>query len=331
MRNGWYDDCRPTSRPTGRGATWARMGSPSATDSSIRRSRSRHASGWRWLWASESERGRPDLTTMLRINSNSPSVSGQKSEMISITPWPASATPSAIASSSSARARNDGVGSPVDVRWLSVRELEKPMAPARMASAARRAHGRRVLLGRIFEAGAPLAHHVEAERAVGELCRHVHVMGSGLDGVEVRPEALPRPLDPLVQHRAGDVLDALHEGDEPVVRVGPHRCEPDAAVAHHGGGDAVPARGGHAGVPGGLAVVVGVDVDETGSDQQPVGIDLLAAGGGHRPDGGDRPAVDGHVGRLGLAAQAVRHHPAPNHQIVCHANPSLCRELVRSI
>ncbi len=73
---------------------------------------------------------------MLRINSNSPSVSGQKSEMISITPWPASATPSAIASSSSERARRDGVGSPVDVRWLSVRELEKPMAPARMASAA---------------------------------------------------------------------------------------------------------------------------------------------------------------------------------------------------
>ena len=330
MRNGWYDDCRPTSRPTGRGATWARIGSPSATDSSIRRSRSRHASGWRWLWANDSERGRPDLTTMLRINSNSPSVSGQKSEMISITPWPASATPSAIASSSPERARKRRRG--VTGRRAVVERARAGEADGAGAHGVgrQRAHGRGVLLRRIFEAGAPLAHHVEAERAVGELCRHVHVVGSGLDGVEVRPEALPRPLDPLVQHGAGDVLDALHEGDEPVVRVGPHRGEPHAAVAHHGGGDAVPARGGHAGVPGGLAVVVGVDVDETGSDQEPVGIDLLTSGGGHRPDGGDRPAVDRHVGRLGLAAPAVRHHPAPNHQIVCHATPPLCRELVRS-
>ena len=57
--------------------------------------------------------------------------------MSSTTPWPASATPSAIASSSSARARSDGVGSPVAVRWFSVRDVENPMAPARMASVAR--------------------------------------------------------------------------------------------------------------------------------------------------------------------------------------------------
>ena len=38
--------------------------------------------------------------------------------------------------------------------------------------------------------------------------------------------------------------------------------EADAAVAHHDGGDAVPRRRQQAAVPGGLAVVVGVDVDE---------------------------------------------------------------------
>ena len=56
-REGWYEDCSPTRSPTGRGATWARIGSPSATAASIRPSRSRQASGRRWLWASESDSG----------------------------------------------------------------------------------------------------------------------------------------------------------------------------------------------------------------------------------------------------------------------------------
>ena len=114
------------------------MGRPSATAASIRASRSRHASGWRWLCDSESESGTPERATMPRTSANSPSVSGQKSEISSTTPCPASATPSAIASSSSARARSDGVGSPLAVRWFNVRDVEKPTAPARMASVARR-------------------------------------------------------------------------------------------------------------------------------------------------------------------------------------------------
>ena len=44
-----------------------------------------------------------------------------------------------------------------------------------------------------------------------------------------------------MQGRAGDVLDALHQLDQPVVLVRLHRGEADAAVAHDGGGDAVPA------------------------------------------------------------------------------------------
>ncbi len=41
-----------------------------------------------------------------------------------------------MASSSSVAARSDGVGSPLAVRWFSVRDVENPMAPARMASVA---------------------------------------------------------------------------------------------------------------------------------------------------------------------------------------------------
>ena len=49
-------------------------------------------------------------------------------------PWPCIAA--AIAVSSSSPAFSVGVKSPVEVRWLSVREVEKPSAPARTASAA---------------------------------------------------------------------------------------------------------------------------------------------------------------------------------------------------
>ena len=69
---------------------------------------------------------------------NSPSASGEKSEMSSTTPCPASATPRTMASSSAAPAFSEGVGSPVAVRWFSVRDVENPRAPAAMASVARR-------------------------------------------------------------------------------------------------------------------------------------------------------------------------------------------------
>ena len=167
-----------------------------------------------------------------------------------------------MASSSSARARSEGVGSPVAVRWFSVREVEKPMAPARSASVARTAHGRGIVLGRILQAGGPFTHDVETQCAVGELRAQVDVVGPLFDGVEILAEGFPFHSMPFVEHRAGNVLHAFHERNEAIVRVGPHRCETHAAIAHHGRRHAMPARRRHAVVPGGLAVVVRVDVDE---------------------------------------------------------------------
>ena len=182
------------------------------------------------------------------------------------------------------------------------------------------AHGRRVLLRCILQAGGPFPHHVEAQRAVGELRAQVDVVGPALHRVEVFAEALPRPIDALVQHRAGDVLDALHQRNQLVVRVGPHRREADATVAHDHRGDAVPARRSDARVPRGLAVVVRVDVDEPRRDEQPVRVDLLASPPGDRPHRRDRRAVDGDVRGHRFAAPAVGQVAAPDHQVVCHAS-----------
>ena len=175
--------------------------------------------------------------------------------------------------SSSASAVSVGVGSPVLVRWLSVREVVKPSAPASIASRGERGHRGDVVGRGGLAVGAALAHHVEAQRAVGHLSGDVDVERPAVERVEELGERLPVPREALVQDDAGDVLDALHQLDEALVVGGAHRREADAAVADHHGGDAVPRRRDHALVPRGLAVVVGVDVDEAGRDEQAVGVD----------------------------------------------------------
>ena len=69
--------------------------------------------------------------------------------------------------------------------------------------------------------------------------------------------------------------------------VGAHRREPDAAVAEHDGGDAVGGRGLEGVVPGDLAVVVGVQVEEAGGDDGAVGVDDLACRVADGADGDD--------------------------------------------
>ena len=106
------------------------------------------------------------------------------------------------------------------------------------------------------------ARHAAPARAKSIACG-VESMTSRYSGND-----LPAPRDALVQRGAGDVLDALHELDEPVVPVGPHRREADAAVAHDHGRDAVPRRRREQRVPGDLAVVVRVHVDPARGDEQ---------------------------------------------------------------
>ena len=67
---------------------------------------------------------------------NSAFGSGAHSETISRKPEPASRMPMAMPVSSSSCARSVGVGSPFRLLWLRLREVEKPNAPARIASAA---------------------------------------------------------------------------------------------------------------------------------------------------------------------------------------------------
>ena len=120
--------------------------------------------------------------------------------------------------------------------------------------------------GRRLVPRAAVAHDVGADGAVRHVRRDVDRARQLLERVEVLGEALPLPRDAFGERGAGDVLDAFHEADQPLVAIGGGGREADAAVAHDDGRDAVPRRRRHLGVPRRLAVVVGVDVDEAGRD-----------------------------------------------------------------
>src|SRR3546814_4406683 len=68
--------------------------------------------------------------------------------------------------------------------------------------------------------------------------------------------------------------------------------EADTAIAHDDGGDAVPARRGHFGIPRRLTVIMGVDVDEAGSDDLAACVDFLGASAEAFADRDDPVAVD---------------------------------------
>ena len=165
-------------------------------------------------------------------------------------------------------------------------------------------------LGHVLARGivvAALAHDIVADGDVGRLGSDVHRVG-GVDVVEVFGEGLPAPGDAVMQRRAGDVLDALHQFDQFAFGARPHRGEADPAIAHHDGSDPMPAAWRHLLVPTDLAVVVGVDVHEAGGQQVALGIDdPLGLGGAAvgRGDFGDRAAIGDHIGADRLGAGAV--------------------------
>ena len=134
--NGFWLPARPSSTPIARGAATGRMLSPSAIASSAQSSRSRQTFGRAWRWVRVNTAGRPHASTTRRSMANSALWSGAHSETISSKPVPASRRPMAMPVSSSSCARSVGVGSPLRVLWLRLREVEKPNAPACIASRA---------------------------------------------------------------------------------------------------------------------------------------------------------------------------------------------------
>ena len=177
------------------------------------------------------------------------------------------------------------------------------------------AHARHLFRRRLLEPGGALAHHEHAQRAVRQLGAEIHVARPRLQRIEILAERFPRPVQALVERRAGNVLDAFHQLDQALAVLDLDRREAHAAIAHHRRGDAVPARGLQVRIPGRLAVIMGVDVDEARRDQQALGVDLLGGAAGHLADGGDLAVLHGDVGLVQRSAGAVGQSAAAHDQI----------------
>ena len=136
-----------------------------------------------------------------------------------------------------------------------------------------------------------------------------------LDGVEVLGEALEGPWNAGLEGLDRHALDVLEGAGDGGAVLGPGRGDAEATVAHHHRGHAVPAGGCEVAVPQHLGVVVGVDVDEAGSQYEPVEVDLGGAIGGDVTDGRDAPAFDSHVGPASRCARAVDEVPVAEYDV----------------
>ena len=265
------------------------------------------------------ESGRPEISTRRRSMANSvePSaVASWKSSRSWITPLPARRMPRAIAASSSSAAVMVGVsvavGRAVEQRarggeaeragLQALLHQRTPSPPCPAVVAGSRSTPRRPMTKTRSGACGTWVAKSMSQRRCGQ-------------GIEIVGEALPVPRHALAHHQLGDVLDAFHDLDQRVAVLRPAGREADAAIAHHHGGDAVARRRHEALVPGRLAVIVGVDVDEARRDGEALGVDLLAPGAGHAADGGDAAVLHGDVGLARRTARAVEHGAVAHHQI----------------
>src|SRR5262249_53231165 len=103
----------------------------------------------------------------------------------------------------------------------------------------------------------------------------------------------------------------------------------EPAVPHHDRGDAVPGRRAGRRVPEELTVVVRVDVDEAGREDEARPIQLRLAALRHATAGRDAIALHGEVAGCRLATETVADESAADHQ-VGHGRPSNTLQAARN-
>ena len=126
------------------------------------------------------------------------------------------------------------------------------------------AHGRHFGFGRRPALGGIQPHRPDHDRGQRHVAHDVQPLGRPVQEVEPFGEGRPVPLHAGLHRLVGNRLDARHGQHGPVAHVGLDRSEPEAAVAHHDGGDSMPTGQRAVRVPIDLRVVMSVQIDEAG-------------------------------------------------------------------
>ena len=103
--------------------------------------------------------------------------------------------------------------------------------------------------------------------------------------------------------------------------VGFGRRKADAAIAHDDGGNAVPARRGHFGVPCCLAVIMGVNINKARGNDLAARVDFFAGVVVNDADLSYQAAIYRDIRLKRFAAAAIDHSPSANDQIMHFSSP----------
>ena len=134
--------------------------------------------------------------------------------------------------------------------------------------------------------------------------------------IEIIGKAFPIPFHPLGERSAGNILNTLHQADQPIMLVLFRRCKANAAIAHDNRGDAMPARRTHLAVPRCLAVIMGMDINKAWRDDFTQSINLFAARSADLAYSGNDAAIHRDIGDKARCARAIHHGSTTNDQIM---------------
>ena len=169
--------------------------------------------------------------------------------------------------------------------------------------------------------GPAFAHNVEAQCRVGHLRADIECVRHGLERGHILGKGFPVEAHTFGQDGAGNILDAFHQVDQEIAGAGPHGGETYPAVPDYHRRHTVQRRGGQLCVPGGLAVVVGVDIDKARGDDHALRIELAPSGADIIADGADAAACKGNIGTAAIAARTVDHGALAYYEIMHEASP----------
>ena len=164
----------------------------------------------------------------------------------------------------------------------------------------------------------PLAHHIEAHRAVADQAGNVDAGLDFFDRIQVTAVVLPAPGQAGQDGVARNVLDGLHHAGQQFAVTRLAGRERHAAVAQQRGGHAVPADRCAVGVPADLRVEMGVDVDEAGRHGRALRVDLAVSPAVDLAHRGDDAVFDAQIAGAAFTAAAVNDGSTANHEVIGH-------------
>ena len=173
-----------------------------------------------------------------------------------------------------------------------------------------------------LERGRAIAHHIGAHGGMRNLQAHIERERRGFHRIHIFGEALPVPLDAFGKRRTRNILDTFHQAEQPFALLRLAGRKAHAAIAHYGGRHAMEGRGLEIGVPGDLAVIMRMHIDEARRDDLAARVDFLRARARDLADLDDAAARNGDIGVDGLRPRPVEHGAAADHDIVAHGFPS---------